>query len=126
MIDLDNFKLVNDNFGHVRGDEVLTETAQKLASMLRSGDVVGRIGGDEFMVCLKCVPDRNVIEKRAKSICEKLVTEISPDVTISGSLGIAMYPDDGVIFEELYQNSDTAVYKAKDLGRNCWEFYSKK
>ncbi len=126
MIDLDNFKLVNDNFGHVRGDEVLTETAQKLASMLRSGDVVGRIGGDEFMVCLKCVPDRNVIEKRAKSICENLVTEISPEVTISGSLGIAMYPNDGVIFEELYQNSDTAVYKAKDLGRNCWEFYSKK
>ena len=125
MIDIDNFKQVNDKHGHIKGDEVLIDTAKNLGAILRSGDAVGRIGGDEFMVCLKNIPDREITEKRAKHICEVLTADIGDGVKISGSLGIALYPSDGTTFEELYQNSDTAVYIAKRRGKGCYEFYQR-
>ena len=123
MIDLDNFKQVNDKLGHMKGDEVLVDTAKKLESMLRAGDAVGRMGGDEFMLCLKNIPDREVAGKRAKQICEVLCSDIEGEVKVSGSLGIAIYPSDGTTFQELYQNSDTAVYIAKKGGRRRCQFY---
>ncbi len=123
MIDLDNFKQINDTLGHIKGDEVLIEMARSLESILRSGDAVGRIGGDEFMVCLKNIPSRSVTKKRAEYIRDMLIMEVSKDLKVSGSLGIAMYPDDGLTFEELYQNSDTAVYEAKHKGRSRCEFF---
>ena len=126
MIDLDNFKQINDTLGHIKGDEVLIEMARSLESILRSGDAVGRIGGDEFMVCLKSIPSRSVTKKRAEYIREMLVMEVSKDLKVSGSLGIAMYPEDGLTFEELYQNSDAAVYEAKHKGRSRCEFFSGK
>ncbi len=98
MIDLDNFKQINDTLGHIKGDEVLIEMARSLESILRSGDAVGRIGGDEFMVCLKSIPSRSVTKKRAEYIREMLVMEVSKDLKVSGSLGIAMYPEDGLTF----------------------------
>ena len=124
MIDLDNFKQINDTLGHIKGDEVLIEMAHGLESILRSGDAVGRIGGDEFMVCLKNIPSRSVTKKRAEYIRDMLIMDVAKDLQISGSLGIALYPDDGTTFEELYQNSDTAVYEAKHQGRSRYEFYS--
>ena len=123
MIDLDNFKQVNDKLGHIKGDEVLVDAAKKLESMLRAEDAVGRMGGDEFMLCLKNIPKRETVAKRCKQICEVLCADIGEDVKISASLGIAIYPSDGTTFQELYQNSDTAVYIAKKNGKKRCQFY---
>ena len=105
------------------GDEVLVDAAKKLESMLRAEDAVGRMGGDEFMLCLKNIPKRETVAKRCKQICEVLCADIGEDVKISASLGIAIYPSDGTTFQELYQNSDTAVYIAKKNGKKRCQFY---
>ncbi|MEG0833151.1 MAG: diguanylate cyclase, partial [Oscillospiraceae bacterium] len=123
MIDIDNFKRVNDTLGHIRGDKILIDIAKSLKSILREGDLVGRIGGDEFMVFLKNIPYIDVIEKRAALMCRLLEIDASESVSISGSLGISLYPRDGVNFSQLYRCADIAVYKAKGNGRNRYEFY---
>lgn len=123
MIDIDNFKQINDKLGHVVGDQVLITVTKNLKSMLREGDLIGRIGGDEFMICLKNIPYDDVIEKRAQLICQILSVLPDADVHISGSIGIAMYPRDGYTFEVLYQKADIAMYQAKERGRNQYVFY---
>ena len=124
MIDLDNFKLVNDSYGHVAGDRVLISMSKALKAVLRAGDLVGRIGGDEFMVCLRNISYTEAIEKRAGFICQLMKIEITDGVFASGSLGISIYPRDGMNFNDLYKCADVAVYKAKEKGRCRFEFYS--
>lgn len=125
MIDLDGFKQVNDTLGHFFGDKVLVEIAHDLRTMLRAGDFVGRIGGDEFVLCLKDIPIYNdVLGKRAQFICQLLSKQYENDVAISASLGIALYPSHGLNFNELYQKADVALYKAKQLGKNRFVFYN--
>lgn len=124
MIDLDNFKQVNDSYGHVEGDKVLISMSKALTAVLRVGDIIGRIGGDEFMVCLKNIPYMEAIEKRAGFICDLMKIEITDGKFTSGSIGISIYPRDGMNFNELYKCADAAVYKAKEKGRCRFEFYS--
>lgn len=124
MIDLDDFKGINDSLGHLAGDKVLLQTATSLRALLRSGDLVGRIGGDEFMVFLKNIPNVDVVRRRAEFINKMLVEKLSHDVVTSGSLGISLYPKDGKDFAELYKAADIAVYNSKSMGRNCYAFYS--
>ena len=123
MLDLDGFKQVNDTLGHLEGDRLLADIARKLSSLLREGDTVGRTGGDEFMLCLRSVPYDDVIDKRAQLICSLLDISLTQNVSVSASIGIAMYPRDGSEFEALYQKADVAMYYAKQQGKNRYVFY---
>jgi len=125
-IDLDHFKRVNDSVGHVAGDQLLTVVAQRLRASVKEGDTVARLGGDEFTVIL-----RNVIDDQAaRAIAERIVESLELPVSISGrdhricaSIGITMFPEDGASMEELVRNADTAMYRAKDLGRGRVMFF---
>lgn len=119
MMDLDNFKKVNDTFGHLKGDTVLRSVAEHILSSVEKGDIVGRIGGDEFIVLARNVAGRTEAESKAKTL-QKAVSGME-DVTVS--IGIALYPYDGAVFEELYDHADIAMYRAKDKGRDRCEFY---
>ena len=121
IIDIDNFKAVNDNLGHLFGDAVLRDTAAKLQSLLRPCDLIGRIGGDEFVVFLKGYPSRDWVMERARDIIgvfRKDFTGHSRRYKISGSVGIALFPDDGQSYVDLMKRADVALYRAKSLGKD--------
>jgi len=125
MIDIDGFKRINDTFGHHFGDQVLCDIAASLRSTLRANDLVGRIGGDEFVVCLLDLPtDGHVLERRADFMCGLLDKNYGSSVAVSGSLGISVCPMDGCDFDTLYQKADKALYKAKGLGKRRYVVYT--
>lgn len=129
IVDVDNFKTVNDTLGHLFGDSVLTDIAQEMQDLFRANDVIGRIGGDEFIVFLRGMNHKSHIESKAADICKifSLIYNDDEDdngVKISGSLGIALFPKDGDTFDELYKKADTALYKSKRAGKSCYTFYS--
>lgn len=124
MLDVDNFKGVNDTFGHQAGDEFLIRLAGELKKAFRENDVVGRIGGDEFFVFLRNVTEIELIEKKAQDILD-IVSVAGKDyskVNLSGSIGIALYPENGTTVEELYSKADEALYVAKRGGKNQYVF----
>lgn len=126
IIDIDNFKLVNDTKGHLYGDAVLSDLSKTIRNSFRSTDIIGRIGGDEFMVFLKHTSSFEEIEKRASSmmkLIQKLRVANEQKIEISCSIGIAMAPKDGEDFTTLYQNADYALYQAKMQGKNQFTFY---
>ncbi len=126
IVDLDNFKEINDSYGHQFGDAVLVGIGQNLSKLFRSTDIVGRIGGDEFLVFMKDVVDESIIREKADLLCHIFNTQEFASIiklSISSSIGISMYPDDGVEFDELYQKADNALYAAKMQGKNCYRFY---
>lgn len=125
LLDLDNFKTVNDVFGHIEGDNLLCETAEKLERFCRSTDKVGRLGGDEFIVFLHSVEDKDVaplvlriIQGLQREYCKENVS-----VAVTASIGIARYPNDGSSFAELYHCADVALYDAKRKGKNSFSQY---
>ncbi len=126
MIDVDNFKNVNDTYGHNIGDKFLKELASILKSNVRHEDIVGRMGGDEFIMFMKNTPNKEITSKRALEIIEKVstLTFIPSKDKPTISIGISHYPEDGSTIEELYVNADVALYKAKSNGKNCFEFFS--
>ncbi len=126
MIDLDNFKAINDNLGHYFGDIVLKEVSDKLRRIFRSADYIGRIGGDEFVVLMRSVHDQKVIERKVREIIEALditYKKSSLSYRITASVGVALIPDHGAEYEEIYQNADTALYRSKHLGKNSYSIY---
>ncbi|MDD2648000.1 MAG: diguanylate cyclase [Eubacteriales bacterium] len=123
LIDLDGFKQINDSFGHAVGDQALYEVGQSLLSVVSSGDILGRIGGDEFMIFARGIESQAVAEKRAIQIQALLRRAYSLDVNLSASIGIAFYPSDGSDFKTLYRNADIALYAAKQSGRDAFSFY---
>lgn len=123
MLDIDGFKAINDMFGHPVGDMVLSDLSRALHTILRHGDIFGRVGGDEFMICLKDIPFDAVIEKRAVQINELMRRNFDNGACISGSIGIVVYPRDGKSYEQLYSKMDMALYRAKENGKNRYEFY---
>ncbi|MDD3410323.1 MAG: EAL domain-containing protein [Eubacteriales bacterium] len=125
MLDVDGFKRVNDTFGHQFGDGVLVGIAGDLRAMMRADDFISRLGGDEYVVCLRDVPaTTNFLEKRARLICQAMCKQFGSDVAISGSVGIALYPQDGMDFDTLYRKADKALYYAKQHGRDLYVFYN--
>ncbi len=127
IIDIDNFKGINDNLGHFFGDEVLREIADGLHTVFREGDIIARIGGDEFVVFLENITDMALLEKKADSILavyQRTYSGEYKDYVISGSVGVALYPNHGNNYETLYQNADKALYQAKLLGKNRYIPYS--
>lgn len=129
ILDIDNFKLINDNFGHLYGDALLCEIARKLKSIFRSDDWLARMGGDEYLIIMKNIPNIQIATEKAKAICKMIEKEYGHNqikVKISISIGIALYPDHGNNFEELYLHSDQALYQVKDNGKNGFYLYDKK
>ena len=127
ILDMDNFKQVNDRCGHPYGDTVLTWAAERLRHFFRSGDIIGRIGGDEFMIFLKNVPDTALVEKRCQALLRAMSSLLDGRdgaVRLSCSLGVALAPEHGRAFQELFQRADNALYQAKALGKNGYVIYS--
>jgi len=137
FLDLDNFKSVNDTFGHDVGDKLLQTVAQNLKDCLRQSDFISyyepiklsisRLGGDEFTLIVSGLKNIDEIENIARRVHEKLCQPIYIDqqkLLVTGSIGISIYPDDGKDLTTLLKHADIAMYKAKDLGRNGFQFYS--
>jgi len=118
MIDVDNFKQVNDRFGHAYGDRVLMRIADTLRSSVRSSDLVARMGGDEFLLLLQDVVDKDALIAKLTYLREQIYQRVSSDIVISCSFGTACCPADGKTFDKLYFKSDLALYTAKEDGRN--------
>lgn len=123
-IDLDHFKSLNDTLGHAAGDEALLQAASAIRSVLRMGDLVGRIGSDEFAVFLQNIPYNAVIERRAQQICTLLRKTYEGAVQVSASIGVAIYPNDGDTLDEIALAADKALYHVKDRGRDGYQFYT--
>lgn len=124
MLDIDNFKGLNDTLGHQAGDEFLVELAKELKSYFRESDVVGRIGGDEFFALMRNVSEIEQIERKAKDILDIVedVASLYKEVKLGGSIGIGIYPKNGNSLDELYGKADAALYKAKRSGKNAYVF----
>jgi diguanylate cyclase (GGDEF)-like protein/PAS domain S-box-containing protein len=126
FIDIDHFKTINDSLGHATGDLVLQSVANRLRACLRIGDTVARIGGDEFVVLLEGNSKRETFERVAQKLAESLTEAVTIDgreMYVAASMGISVFPHDGTDSETLLRNADTAMYRAKTAGRNCWRFF---
>lgn len=125
FIDLDRFKQINDSLGHLYGDRVLVDVAERIKRCVREVDTVARYGGDEFVVLLHQADARGA-EATARRILEALSLPVQLDelsFTVTGSVGIAMYPDDGATANDLIKNADAAMYRVKERGRASFRFY---
>jgi diguanylate cyclase (GGDEF)-like protein len=126
FIDLDRLKTINDSLGHSVGDKIITEVSLRIPQCLRERDTVARLGGDEFVVVLFDVEKEEYVAQVAEKILrsiEKSITVEAHEFFVSGSMGIAIYPEDGINQDELLKNADTAMYQAKQAGRNGFRFY---
>ena len=126
LIDIDDFKLVNDSFGHDAGDKLIKAVGQLISKSLRRADTIARLGGDEFAVIIEGIESAD----DAISIADNLTTILEHNVRLddqetytSASIGIAVYPDDGKDARTLLKNADTAMFRAKESGRHCFQFY---
>ena len=125
-LDLDNFKMVNDTLGHAAGDKLLLEAVKRLIHCTRDSDTISRQGGDEFILLLNEIPDMETVERVAADILRQLAEPVEINghaMNASCSIGVAMYPQDGSDFDSLLQKADTAMYNAKDAGRNTYRFF---
>lgn len=126
LMDLDNFKEINDTFGHQCGDRVLKDVADTLRKKIRRDDIIGRLGGDEFVFMLLNVQEFSSVENIFKELGEELNKTYQKDgkaVTISASFGIAIAPEQGSIFQELYRKSDQVLYEVKRTRKNGYRLY---
>ena len=127
FLDLDRFKHVNDSRGHETGDKLLKTVAQRIRSTMRAEDVVVRMGGDEFVVILKAVKGSDQVSEAAGRINHALSAPMVVDgrtLVTTVSIGVSLYPHDGADMGELLRHSDTAMYQAKDRGRNNFQLFS--
>jgi diguanylate cyclase (GGDEF)-like protein/PAS domain S-box-containing protein len=127
FIDLDRFKVINDTLGHETGDILLRDVAQRLTDNLRKGDIVARLGGDEFVVLLEELADGVSVAVVAEKVIAALSSNFviaDREVHITASIGISSYPADGGDAKSLMRYADIAMYRAKEQGRNTFQFYS--
>ncbi|HDK38002.1 MAG TPA: diguanylate cyclase, partial [Thiolapillus brandeum] len=127
FLDLDNFKQINDTLGHLAGDELLIEVARRLQETMRSSDTIARLGGDEFAILLEDIGQKVFAEKIAQKILKSLRQFIVIDdhqFHVTASIGIAIFPDDDSISDDLLRDADAAMYEAKRLGKNDYHFFS--
>ena len=127
MIDVDNFKSVNDTYGHVIGDRVLAELGRVFRTSFRGTDVAGRVGGDEFMLFIPELATREAAEALARRIKDQVTktfvgSPVEGKITIS--IGAALFPEHGQSFEELYRAADKALYTVKRNGKADFRFYT--
>ncbi|HEY3056136.1 MAG TPA: GGDEF domain-containing protein, partial [Thermoanaerobaculia bacterium] len=127
FLDVDRFKQINDSLGHTIGDRLLKIVAARIRSAIREEDTVARFGGDEFTILIHIIGKIEDAGKIAQKILDSLKTPITideRDFVVTSSIGISIYPIDGADGETLIRNADTAMYRAKDLGRNTFQFYA--
>ena len=127
IMDLDNFKTVNDSLGHLYGDAVLTQIGSTLRNLFRSHDVLGRIGGDEFLILLKDIPSKEVVLERCQLLVDTfrtLLHRLMPKLQISISVGAALAPAHGSNYADLFRHADEALYTAKRNGKCQFHLYS--
>ena len=128
FLDIDRFKNINDSLGHKAGDDLLKSFAVRLRGCVRETDTVSRQGGDEFIIVLSAIPDPDIIITVLSKVREKMSKPFKIEgivVTLSVSVGIAVFPDDGKDFASLLKNADAALYQVKALGRDNYLFYTK-
>lgn len=128
FIDLDQFKQLNDSFGHAFGDKVLKVMSERLSQLFREDDTVARMGGDEFTVILTNIKKAENVAMIANKIIQVLNAPFKIEeqtVYLGASIGVSIYPEHGTSVDELVRNADTAMYRAKDRGRGTFEYYSK-
>ncbi len=126
FVDLDNFKMINDTLGHDVGDVLLSEVAKRIKTCVRQEDVVCRLGGDEFTVYIEDFADAQALVGTAQRLTQAVgePCHISGhDIFVTASVGISVYPNDGKTMSELLKNADTAMYKAKEQGKNGFQFF---
>ncbi len=126
FMDLDRFKTINDSLGHMKGDALLQNVARRLSETLREGDTVSRLGGDEFVIVLPSLDQPKAAEKVALKLVDALAPPIDlggQELRVSASIGISLFPEDGRDTETLLRNADSAMYHAKDMGRNNYQFF---
>ena len=126
-LDLDNFKLFNDSFGHAIGDALLHNVATRLASCGNTTDIVSRQGGDEFLVALTNLPDTDAIGAVAQDLLEQIATPMELEgrsLSLSCSIGVAVYPEDGDNHDDMLKKANKAMYSAKEAGRNTYHFFT--
>jgi len=129
LLDLDHFKQVNDTLGHNVGDRLLQHVAQRLRSLLRRSDTVARMGGDEFLLLLPGITQVEQVTKVARRVLEAVRKPLALDshqLSITTSIGIAIYPGDGDDADTLIRNADIAMYRAKERGRDDYQYYDSK
>lgn len=127
FIDLDGFKLINDTLGHNAGDAMLAELATRLRATLREGDVIGRMGGDEFVVLIEEFAEVTQVAEVAKKVLETAARPFSlqgRECQVTASIGVSLYPEDGKDAQTLLKNADIAMYLVKQQGKNSFRFYS--
>ncbi|MEN8179968.1 MAG: EAL domain-containing protein [Pseudomonadota bacterium] len=127
FIDIDHFKEINDSLGHSLGDKLLKAVSRRLESNIREDDTVARLGGDEFTVIIGNLIENRFAGKLAQKLIDCLRSPINidgQDFSITASIGISIYPDDGADSEALLKNADAAMYRAKSVGRNTFQFYT--
>lgn len=131
FLDLDGFKAVNDEHGHAMGDYLLKEVAKRLKACVRGDDTVARMGGDEFTVVLGALVSREAAENAAMQIAKKIIKSLNQvfliqekEMFIGASIGISLFPDDADADEALIKLADTAMYHAKSVGKNNYQFYT--
>ena len=126
FLDLDHFKRVNDSLGHSVGDELLCEVARRLGSVVRRVDTLARLGGDEFIFAMPGFHSAAAadVARRLLQVFARPFEIAGHELTVTPSLGVSIYPHDGEDLETLLRNADTAMYQAKEVGRNAFQFYS--
>lgn len=127
ITDIDDFKDINDNLGHMVGDSVLAETGCKVKSLIRRDDIIGRVGGDGFVVFIKDIKNKDIIYDKANEICKAFrETCINGDdnYKISCSIGISIYPSDGTTYDELFKKADLALNNVKYNGKDCFQIHN--
>ena len=127
FIDLDHFKFINDSLGHSAGDRLLRQMADRLREAVRDGDTVSRLGGDEFILVLNDQPTEDIVFRGMQRIIAKVSEPVvleGQELTVTCSAGISLYPQDGPDVDTLLKNADAAMYRAKDHGRNNFQFYT--
>jgi diguanylate cyclase (GGDEF)-like protein len=127
FLDLDRFKDINDTLGHLAGDLLLQSVAERVRSCVRESDTICRLGGDEFMILLEDINGRDDVE----GVAQKIISVMSGphqlgehQITVTFSIGAALYPDDAGDDETLIQQADRAMYRAKEGGRNNFQFFA--
>ena len=126
VVDIDDFKLVNDSFGHEAGDKLIKAVGDLLSKSMRRADTVARLGGDEFAIIIENIDghdDAISIADNVTTILEHNVRLDNQETFTSASVGIAMFPDDGADASTLLKNADTAMFRAKEQGKRCFQFY---
>ncbi len=129
VLDLDNFKTINDTYGHLYGDAVLSQLGACLKKLFRAHDIIGRIGGDEFAILMKDIPSKDLLVKRCDALqdaAHHLLSGLTPELEVSCSIGAALAPLHGTDYSALFRHADEALYSAKRRGKNTYVIYDQK